>query len=276
MQDLSDPMPQVDQAAFELDKRTRIGRVQNQVDEINRQISAVVSQVGARVLELYRQNQLPISDLSPLCQAVLSLEGQVANLQAQIVSIQQEAMPQTALACLNCHAPVAAGANFCPNCGHSLTAAPPLKPGPVCPSCGAPTVIGVAFCGNCGYHLLASEPPSPAPPPAQAIAPADQSSQPAPASEPVAPSSAPGAPTPPPSPPAPAPLETIPPLPICPQCGTLQRRADARFCRVCGVSLAASSAPSASAGASDTPTLVPMEASEPQASSVHLPPEQPQ
>src|ERR1700674_414350 len=50
------------------------------------------------------------------------------------------------MACPNCHAQIAAGAKFCPECGKSTAAAQ-------CPQCHQPTAPGAKFCGNCGAKL---------------------------------------------------------------------------------------------------------------------------
>lgn len=271
MQSQFDSKPQQsDEAALEADKLARMGRMQKQIDEINRQASGAVNQVGARALDLYRRGQLPVAELLPLCQMVLSLEAQVGVLQASLVAIQQEVMLPDVVTCPHCHVPITAQARFCPNCGQPVTAAPAVQPAPTCPSCNAPTVIGAAFCGNCGYRLIPEEPPSvsapqlavtPAPPepiseagsqvtvhPAGASPEAMPSAQPAPAIESPPPMAAqpvpvPVAPVPQPWPGAPVPPDTTPLLPVCPRCGERQRRADVRFCRVCGASMTVPPAP---------------------------------
>ena len=274
MQNGFDSMRQkVDVAAFEMDKRARIGRVQKQVDEVNRQIAEAVAQVGAKALELYRNGQLTVPELLPLCQAMLSLEGQVVGLQAQIAVIQQEVMPQDALACPHCHAPVMAEARFCPSCGQSLVAPPVVQPGPTCPGCGSPTVIGAAYCGNCGYRLISDAPQPPVAIPSDATSPpspvqiaepvAQPVAQPTPESPPVVMPPGVASPIPPvqvagpvsmqePAPPA-VPVETVPRLPVCPHCGAPQRRADVKFCRVCGKSMAVLSGSPALTGTAAVP-----------------------
>jgi membrane protease subunit (stomatin/prohibitin family) len=55
--------------------------------------------------------------------------------------------------CPKCSALVPPGTRFCPSCGTSLGAAPPVAQGPPCPKCGQPTTPGSKFCNNCGASL---------------------------------------------------------------------------------------------------------------------------
>lgn len=256
-----------DQVRFELDKRNRIGAVQHQIDDLQRQINGTVSQIGTQAVDLHRQNQLPVAALVALCQIVIEHEAQIAAFQAQIDAIRAEVMlapaayspaplPPSAAACPNCGQSLLPGARFCPNCGLSLAVAPPpsvaYEPGPPCPSCGVPTVKDAAFCNECGCSL--NVPVSP-PVPTSALTPPTDTA-----------ASAAYAPVSPPltvleqldSPTLPdlgitdvttpvGPIELPPPaeanLPFCPNCGARQRRADARFCPVCGQNIASPTIP---------------------------------
>lgn len=47
--------------------------------------------------------------------------------------------------CVNCNAPIKAGAKFCPECG--------AKQSTACPGCGADLAAGAKFCGECGTKI---------------------------------------------------------------------------------------------------------------------------
>lgn len=63
-------------------------------------------------------------------------------MQAGASKQQAPAEPQT-MQCPYCHAMIAVGSKFCPNCGNSLAA-------PVCSKCGAKLLPGAKFCSECG------------------------------------------------------------------------------------------------------------------------------
>jgi predicted amidophosphoribosyltransferase len=254
-----------DQLKFELDKRSRINQVQRQIDEVNRQNAADLNQIGTTILDLHRQGHRPIAEVTGLCQGIIEREAQITDFQAKIAAIQQETMPQpqvifaapqfmpappSTTACPTCQSPVMVGVRFCPNCGQPMVAEPVIQLGAPCPNCGLPTASGAAFCGECGYHLEpvpASVPIAPrfAPEPHGVDQPPVEPPQPD-AQEPITPPETIEAAQPigvatdaPASPPI-APLPPLIPsadeiaLPICPTCSAQQRRADARFCFICG------------------------------------------
>lgn len=253
-----------DQLKFELDKRSRINLVQRQIDDVNRQNAADINQIGTKILDLHRQGQMPIASVVGLCQGIIEREAQITDFQAKIAAIQREVLsqppvmfgpvpsapqPASTVACPTCQTPVMAGARFCPNCGQPVVVEPAIQLGKTCPNCGLPTASGAAFCGECGYHLE-SVPVAPrfAPEPHGVAQPLVERPLPD-AQEPITPhetieaarpigvvadmSTSPlAAPTPPLIPSA----DEIA-LPICPTCSAQQRRADARFCFVCGHSM---------------------------------------
>ncbi len=55
-------------------------------------------------------------------------------------------VPTPPMLCKKCNGPVPLNANFCPNCGEAMGAAP-------CPKCNTPNPSGSKFCSNCGNKL---------------------------------------------------------------------------------------------------------------------------
>ncbi len=108
-------------------------------------------------------------DIGTAATAGLGL-GAGAGLGMMIPGMLQQAMAggaQPKVRCPNCHADVAYGSNFCPNCGANLTATVQ------CPQCKANNPVGAKFCANCGYDLSGST-STPAPAPATGPAPNDE------------------------------------------------------------------------------------------------------
>jgi len=87
------------------------------------------------------------------------LRQQVADQESEVERIRQEKAPELPAAapapaaapvgviCPNCHAEVATGVKFCPNCGSKIDVAPaPI----ICANCGATVPAGSRFCPECG------------------------------------------------------------------------------------------------------------------------------
>jgi hypothetical protein len=140
----------VDRAKFEADKFQKTTRLQNEINELKRQIDANRMEFGDRAIQLFRAGQIQSATLGEILKAMDALQGNItlkeeelktaqsevfvepmpsASPQAQNVPISSEpstqARPQTA-------AP--AGMNFCPNCQFQMP-------------------ISAMFCPNCGARL---------------------------------------------------------------------------------------------------------------------------
>ena len=139
----------VDRAKFEADKFQKITRVQNEINELRRQIDAKRLEFGDRALDLYKAGQIQSATLGEILKAMESLQTSVtlkeeelkaaqaevfveptppAGMQAQQVPISSEQQPgapaQTPASaqagvksCPNCQFEMPAAAMFCPNCG---------------------------------------------------------------------------------------------------------------------------------------------------------------
>ena len=140
----------VDRAKFEADKFQRTTRLQNEINELKRQIDANRMEFGDRAIQLFRAGQIQSATLGEILKAMDALQGSItlkeeelktaqsdvfveptpaAGVQAQNIPISSEpptqAHPQaTAPAgmkfCPNCQFQMPTSAMFCPNCGARL------------------------------------------------------------------------------------------------------------------------------------------------------------
>ena len=148
-----------DKAAFEADRLRRVTQAQGALNKLKGELTTQVAAIGSRAVELYDGGALTQPELQELCQQMDGLRQQVADQENEIERIRQEKAPEAVAAapaptatpagrpCPNCHAEVAAGVKFCPNCGSKVDVAPAPA---TCPNCGAVVPAGSRFCPECG------------------------------------------------------------------------------------------------------------------------------
>ena len=140
----------VDRAKFEADKFQRTTRLQNEINELKRQIDANRMEFGDRAIQLFRAGQIQSATLGEILKAMDALQGSITlkeeelkaaqsdvfveptpatGIQAQNIPISSEpstqARPQAAAPagmkfCPNCQFQMPTSAMFCPNCGARL------------------------------------------------------------------------------------------------------------------------------------------------------------
>jgi hypothetical protein len=140
----------VDRAKFEADKFQKTTRLQNEINELKRQIDANRMEFGDRAIQLFRAGQIQSATLGEILKAMDALQGSItlkeeelkasqnevfveptpaAGMPAQNVPIVSEpstqARPQAAAPagmkfCPNCQFQMPTSAMFCPNCGARL------------------------------------------------------------------------------------------------------------------------------------------------------------
>jgi len=138
----------VDRAKFEADKFQKTTRLQNEINELKRQIDANRMEFGDRAIQLFRAGQIQSATLGEILKAMDVLQGSItlkeeelktsqsevfveptptAGIQAQNVPISSEPSTQA-------HPPAAApaGMKFCPNCQFQMPTSAMF-----CPNCGA-------------------------------------------------------------------------------------------------------------------------------------------
>ena len=140
----------VDRAKFEADKFQKTTRLQNEINELKRQIDANRMEFGDRAIQLFRAGQIQSATLGEILKAMDVLQGSItlkeeelktsqsevfveptptAGIQAQTVPISSEpstqarppaAAPAGMKFCPNCQFQMPTSAMFCPNCGARL------------------------------------------------------------------------------------------------------------------------------------------------------------
>ena len=140
----------VDRAKFEADKFQKTTRLQNEINELKRQIDANRMEFGDRAIQLFRVGQIQSATLGEILKAMDALQGSItlkeeelktsqtevfveptptAGMQAQNVPISSEpatqarpsaAAPAGMKFCPNCQFQMPTSAMFCPNCGARL------------------------------------------------------------------------------------------------------------------------------------------------------------
>jgi len=134
----------VDRAGFEVDKLLRANRVRSRIGTLRSEVDGGLREIGQRVIELYERGEAVPAGLRERCEKVRQLQKDLADLEAELEAINNEApheleqgplaQPAPSIAtCQNCGHTVTEGANFCPNCGAGLAvpaAAPPSPPEP--------------------------------------------------------------------------------------------------------------------------------------------------
>ncbi len=181
----------VDRAKFEANKAMRVNTAQSELGALKTQMAGRRDELGAAVFALFKAGQLTEPDLVKICEAMVTLETNIAAKDKEIESIRAEvaptapppapaaapATPSRSVAapapapstaggpyghiCPTEKIPVPAGAAFCPSCGaRAIDVPPPAAPAPAapaqqrtCPNCNNPVAPNAGFCPNCGTKL---------------------------------------------------------------------------------------------------------------------------
>ena len=140
----------VDRAKFEADKFQKTTRLQNEINELKRQIDTNRMEFGDRAIQLFRAGQIQSATLGEILKAMDALQGNITlkeeelktsqsevfveptppvGMQAQNIPISSEpptqartqaAAPAGMKFCPNCQFQMPTSAMFCPNCGARL------------------------------------------------------------------------------------------------------------------------------------------------------------
>ena len=108
--------------AFEADKLRRATEIKAKISSLRKEMAGLHAAVAGRVIELCREGTLELPELDDEIQAVLALESQIEEKDeelraAQAEEFQTEGETIEEGVCPQCHAELAEGAIFCPNCG---------------------------------------------------------------------------------------------------------------------------------------------------------------
>ena len=141
----------VDRGKREVDEFVRIQKINGEIGEVEKkvsafqaQIQAIKVQIGEKAVEMLRAGQLASPDLQAMMDQIAGIEQQIAEQQeviaakkAEIEKVKAESEAQRAAAAQ----PAQPGEPAQP-------AAPPA--GRFCAQCGAQVAEGAAFCPQCG------------------------------------------------------------------------------------------------------------------------------
>ena len=83
----------VDTAKFKADQMLRANRVQSEINDVRREISAIRENIVNTVIQLHKQNTLTQVELEQLCASVDQKESLIAEKEALVASIKAESMP---------------------------------------------------------------------------------------------------------------------------------------------------------------------------------------
>src|SRR3982751_5649431 len=143
----------VDRAKFEADKFQKTTRLQNEINELKRQIDANRMEFGDRAIQLFRAGQFQSATLGEILKAMDAIQGSITlkeeelkasqsegfvdptppvGMQAQNVPISSEPVSQARPAAGVPPPAAPAGMKFCPNCQFQMPVAAMF-----CPNCGA-------------------------------------------------------------------------------------------------------------------------------------------
>jgi hypothetical protein len=138
----------VDRAKFEADKFQKTTRLQNEINELKRQIDANRMEFGDRAIQLFRVGQIQSATLGEILKAMDALQGSITLKEEELKTSQSEVFVEpTPTASMQAHnVPISsepptqarppdaapAGMKFCPNCQFQMPTSAMF-----CPNCGA-------------------------------------------------------------------------------------------------------------------------------------------
>lgn len=128
---------------------TETTRLNSQVNETEKEISALYRQLGFVIYQAHRDD--PIPEGAELIARISELHGKVEELKAQIQNVNRASL------CPTCGARISKGMVFCTNCGSKLPAVEEApreeKKAARCTACGAALEEGSLFCTKCGTKV---------------------------------------------------------------------------------------------------------------------------
>jgi len=141
----------VDRAKFEADKFQKTTRLQNEINELKRQIDANRMEFGDRAIQLFRVGQIQSATLGEILKAMDALQGSITLKEEELKASQTEVFVEPTPT-------VGMPAQNVP-----ITSEPPQQARPAaaatsdgmkfCPNCQFQMPISAMFCPNCGARL---------------------------------------------------------------------------------------------------------------------------
>lgn len=143
----------VDRAKFEAEKFQKTTKLQNEINELKKEIEARRLEFGDRALELYRAGQIQSTTLGDILRAIEGLQASVTLKEEELSASQAEvfteppAAPQSQQIPISHEAPTQTYAPQAPAQG-AMPAG--MKQ---CPHCSFQMPNAAMFCPNCGARL---------------------------------------------------------------------------------------------------------------------------
>jgi hypothetical protein len=140
----------VDRAKFEADKFQKTTRLQNEINELKRQIDTNRMEFGDRAIQLFRAGQIQSATLGEILKAMDALQGSITLKEEELKSSQSEVFVEST-------PPVGMQAQNIPISSEPPTQARPQSAAPAgmkfCPNCQFQMPTSAMFCPNCGARL---------------------------------------------------------------------------------------------------------------------------
>jgi hypothetical protein len=140
----------VDRAKFEADKFQKTTRLQNEINELKRQIDTNRMEFGDRAIQLFRAGQIQSATLGEILKAMDALQGSITLKEEELKSSQSEVFVEST-------PPVGMQAQNIPISSEPPTQARPQSVAPAgmkfCPNCQFQMPTSAMFCPNCGARL---------------------------------------------------------------------------------------------------------------------------
>ena len=140
----------VDRAKFEADKFQKTTRLQNEINELKRQIDANRMEFGDRAIQLFRAGQIQSATLGEILKAMDALQGSITLKEEELKTSQSEVFVEST-------PPVGMQAQNIPISSAPSTQARPQAAAPAgmkfCPNCQFQMPTSAMFCPNCGARL---------------------------------------------------------------------------------------------------------------------------
>ena len=156
-------------AREEIERRTGLVRERRELRRLRQQRDTLVKRLGERALQLFGDGEVAQDEIASECQAIITLEDQIARKELEIQRIAQlsarpVAAPVYGRICPRCQIQLPDEAVFCPNCGtRAEDVVPPEPKRATCPACQGSIPIESSFCPRCGASLAELVKAEPAP-----------------------------------------------------------------------------------------------------------------
>jgi hypothetical protein len=141
----------VDRAKFEAEKFQKTTRLQNEINELKRQIDNSRLEFADRAIQLFRAGQIQSATLGELLKAMDAFQGNITLKEEELKAAQAEVFVEPTPS-------AGVQAQNVPISTESPTQArPPASAAPagmkLCPNCQFQMPVSAMFCPNCGARL---------------------------------------------------------------------------------------------------------------------------